>query len=190
MKKYPIKYMTKKRHARRKTHQKRHKVYNRHEPPMLGYAYNRLADVPISADLHYINNRSKDFERLEALKRVADSSKIEKVMAIEAAYHHGRPSAISGELSMFLKEMFPKPSTDRTSTTGGQVDTPHQVRGGQRTPPPSPVGSRTTTAAFEAARESLQTDMERDRLGRVRSAMPVDFTSTGRIWRMISRSEQ
>ena len=188
MKKYPIKYMAKKKHRKKHGHRKRHKVYNRHEPPMLGYAYNRLADVPISADLHYINNRSKDFERLEALKRVADRSKIEKVMAIEAAYHHGRPSAISGELSMFLKEMFPKPSTDRTSTTGGQVDTPHQVRGGQRTPPASPA--RTTTAAFEAARESLQTDMERDRLGRVRSAMPVDLTSTGRLRRMISRSEQ
>ena len=183
--------MTKKRHSRRKTHKKRHKVYNRHEPPMLGYAYNRLADVPISADLHYINNRSKDFERLEALKRVADRSKIEKVMAIEAAYYKGHRAAVAAELSAWKDELVPKIKTDRTSTTGGQVDTPY--RGGQRTPPASPAGVRTTTAEFHGAVTGLRTNLERDRarrLGRVRSAMPVDLTSTGRLRRMISRSEQ
>ena len=180
--------MAKKKHRKKHGHRKRHKVYNRHEPPMIGYAYNRLADVPIAADLHFINNRSKDFERLEALKRIADRESIKKVLSIEAAYYKGHRAAVAAELSAWKDELVPKPSTDRTSTTGGQVDTPY--RGGQRTPPASPAGARTTTAAFEAARESLQTDMERDRLGRVRSAMPVDFTSTGRLRRMISRSEQ
>ena len=187
--------MAKKKHRKKHGHKKRHKVYNRHEPPMIGYAYNRLADVPIAADLHFINNRSKDFERLEALKRVVDRESMRKVLSIESAYYKGHRAAVAAELSAWKDELVPKPSTDRTSTTGGQVDTPHQVRGGQRTPPASPRGAgvRTTTAEFHGAVTGLRTNLERDRarrLGRVRSAMPVDLTSTGRLWRTVSRSEQ
>ena len=185
--------MAKKKHIKKHGHRKRHKVYNRHEPPMIGYSYNRLADVPIAVDLHYINNRSKDFERLEALKRVADRESMRKVLSIEAAYYKGHRAAVADELSAWKDELVPKIKTDRTPTTGGQGDAvrPHQVRGGQRTPPPSPV--RTTTAEFHGAVTGLRTNLERDRahrLGRVRSAMPVDLTSTGRLRRVISRSEQ
>ena len=183
--------MAKKKHRKKHGHRKRHKVYNRHEPPMIGYSYNRLADVPIAVDLHYINNRSKDFERLESLKRVADRESMRKVLSIESAYYKGHRAAVAAELSAWKDELVPKIKTERTPTTGGQVDTPY--RGGQRTPPASPAGLRTTTAEFHGAVTGLRTNLERDRarrLGRVRSAMPVDLTSEGRFRRTISRSEQ
>ena len=44
--------------------------HNRHEPIGIGYDYNRLVNIPIAAGLHYENNRRKDLEGLEALKRV------------------------------------------------------------------------------------------------------------------------
>ena len=93
------KYRKKPRGYRRKLANAPH-LYNRHEPPQLGYAYNRTnpSDPFINA-FHIGNRRYQDREKLESLKRIKNREGIqtglmaENFKAIESAYYSSTATA-------------------------------------------------------------------------------------------------
>ena len=93
------KYRKKPRGYRRKLANAPH-LYNRHEPPQLGYAYNRTnpGDPFINA-FHIGNRRYQDREKLESLKRIKNREGIqtglmaENFKAIESAYYSSTATA-------------------------------------------------------------------------------------------------
>ena len=111
--------------------------HNRHEPIGIGYDYNRLVNIPIAAGLHYENNRRKDLEGLEALKRVQNRKdhmdRIGIAVDAEKAYLTGIPAAVSQTINQIVNQTststqtaprpLPKfdtifPKTTKAATTG------------------------------------------------------------------------
>ena len=80
--------------------------HNRHEPIGIGYDYNRLVNIPIAAGLHYENNRRKDLEGLEALKRVQNRQdhmdRIGIAVDAEKAYNFGVRAAVPQTMGQIL----------------------------------------------------------------------------------------
>jgi hypothetical protein len=90
-----------------------HVVYNRHEPPRIGYAYNRTLSHPDYTAFHLGNIRYQDREHLEALKRLKDRNgtqsrlMAENFKAIESAYYTGSRWKIGAELRGIKEQMSP-----------------------------------------------------------------------------------
>ena len=92
-----------------------HVVYNRHEPPRIGYAYNRTSAQrhPDYTAFHLGNIRYQDREHLEALKRLKDRNgtqsrlMAENFKAIESAYYTGSRWKIGAELRGIKEQMDP-----------------------------------------------------------------------------------
>ena len=59
-------------------------LYNRHEPPQIGYAYNRTnQNDPFINSFHIGNRRYQDREKLESLKRIKNREGIQTGLMAE-----------------------------------------------------------------------------------------------------------
>ena len=117
------KYRKKPRGYKRKLANAPH-LYNRNEPPHLGYAYNRTNQTYETLAFHRGNQRFQELEQLEALKRLKDrngmqsSLMAENFKAIESAYYTGDRWKIGAELRGIKERMAPlTKSAPRTKAT-------------------------------------------------------------------------
>ena len=119
--------------------------HNRHEPIGIGYDYNRLVNIPIAAGLHYENNRRKDLEGLEALKRVQNRKdhmdRVGIAVDAEKAYLTGVRAAVHqtmGQLVSGLDKEEKKGKKERVSTRSAVFPPPPP-------PPPPNISGRAKT---------------------------------------------
>ena len=140
------KYRKKPRGYKRKLANAPH-LYNRNEPPHLGYAYNRTNQTYETLAFHRGNQRFQELEQLEALKRLKDrngmqsSLMAENFKAIESAYYTGDRWKIGAELRGIKERMAPlTKSAPRTkailSDEGVNLVRPSRTPEHRRPPPP------------------------------------------------------